>query len=68
MNLYKSIDIIGEGSFGSVYLVKDSKDRSFALKRIHVDPFEVDQALKEIDIMQKFVHQNLVKIYEYHFD
>ena len=54
---------IGEGSFGSVYRVKDGKDRSFALKKINVNPFEVDQALKEIDIMQKFVHPNLVKIY-----
>jgi serine/threonine protein kinase len=46
MQHYKTIDIIGEGSFGSVYLVKDTKDRSYALKKIHVDPFEVDQALK----------------------
>jgi len=68
MNQYKTVEIIGEGSFGSVYLVKDTKDRSFALKRIHVNPFEVDQALKEIDIMQKFVHPNLVRIYESHFD
>jgi NIMA (never in mitosis gene a)-related kinase len=68
MKQYKSIDIIGEGSFGSVYLVKDLKGKSFALKRIHVNPFEVDQALKEIDIMKKFVHPNLVKIYESHFD
>jgi len=35
MQHYKSIDIIGEGSFGSVYLIKDSKDRSYALKKIH---------------------------------
>jgi serine/threonine protein kinase len=63
MQHYKSIDIIGEGSFGSVYLIKDSKDRSYALKKIHVDPFEVDQALKEIEVMKKFVHPNLVKIY-----
>ena len=68
MQSYKSVDIVGQGSFGSVYLVKDSKDRNFALKRIHVDPFEVDQALKEIDVMKKFVHPNLVKIYQYHFD
>jgi serine/threonine protein kinase len=38
---YKMIDLIGEGSFGSVYLVKDAKDRSYALKKIHVDPFEI---------------------------
>lgn len=68
MQQYKSVDIIGEGSFGSVYLIRDSKDRAYALKKIHVDPFEVDQALKEIDVMKKFVHPNLVKIYDSHFD
>ena len=68
MQSYKTVDIIGEGSFGSVYLVKDNKDRSYALKKIHVDPFEVDQALKEIEVMKKFVHANLVKIYDSHFD
>jgi len=46
MQIYTSLDIIGEGSFGSVYLVKDNKDRLYALKKIHVDPFEVEQALK----------------------
>ena len=49
-------------------MIKDSKDRCFALKKIHVDPFEVEQALKEIDVMKKFVHENLVKIYDSHFD
>jgi serine/threonine protein kinase len=65
---YKSVDIIGEGSFGSVYLIRDSKERPFALKKIHVDPFEVETALKEIDVMKKFVHPNLVKIYDSRFD
>jgi serine/threonine protein kinase len=68
MQHYKSIETIGEGSFGSVYLVKDSKERSFALKRIHVNPFEGDQALKEIEVMKKFVHPNLIRIYDSHFD
>jgi serine/threonine protein kinase len=68
MQQYKSVEIIGEGSFGSVYLAKDSKNRSFALKRIRVDPFEVEQALKEIEVMKKFVHPNLVKIYDSSFD
>lgn len=38
---HKFIDIIGEGSFGSVYLIKDNKDHLFALKKILVDPSEV---------------------------
>ena len=51
-----------------MYLVRDSKERSFALKRIHVNPFEGDQALKEIEVMKKFVHPNLIKIYDSLFD
>ena len=33
-----------------------------------MDPFEVEQALKEIDIMKKFVHPNLVKIHDSSFN
>jgi serine/threonine protein kinase len=36
---YNIVTLIGEGSFGSVYLVKDGKNRSYALKKINVDPF-----------------------------
>lgn len=39
MQKYKTQRIIGEGSFGSVYLINDDKERLYALKRIHVDPF-----------------------------
>lgn len=68
MQHYKPLESIGEGSFGSVYLVKDSKERLFALKRVHVNPFDGDQALKEIEVMKKFVHPNLIKIYDSNFD
>jgi serine/threonine protein kinase len=37
--------MIGEGSFGCVFLVRDKKGESFALKKIKVDPFQVEQAL-----------------------
>ena len=33
-----------------------------------MNPFEGDQALKEIEVMKKFVHPNLIKIYDSHFD
>ena len=65
---YSCIDRIGEGSFGSVYLIKDEKDRSFALKKVRVDPFEVEQSLKEIEVMRKFVHPNLIKIHDSFYD
>ena len=33
-----------------------------------MNPFEGDQALKEIEVMKKFVHPNLIKIYDSYFD
>jgi serine/threonine protein kinase len=62
------VETIGEGSFGTVFLIRDNSGRRMALKKIHVDPFQVDEALKEIEIMKKFEHPNLVKIYNDHFD
>jgi serine/threonine protein kinase len=38
------------------------------LKKIHVNPFEIDQALMEIELMKKFTHPNLVKVYNYQLD
>ena len=67
MNDLQPISELGQGSFGRVYLVKDSKERHFALKKIRVTPFDVEQAQLEIDIMKKFIHPNLVKIYHYKF-
>ena len=62
------VDIIGQGSFGSVYLIKDKKERLFALKKVKVDPFDYEQSLREIEMMKQFVHPNLVKIYDSDFD
>lgn len=39
MQSYKTIDPIGEGSFGCVFLAKDEKDDLYALKKIHYNPF-----------------------------
>lgn len=33
-----------------------------------VNPFAIDQALLEIELMKKFSHPNLVKIYDYYLD
>ena len=68
MQSYKVIEPIGEGSFGSVYLAQDEGGQRYALKKIHIDPFEIDQALQEIELMKKFQHPNLVRIYNYHLD
>lgn len=65
MQHIKIIDLIGEGSFGSVYLAKDQTGKDYALKKIHFDPFEIEQVRREIDAMKKFQHPNLLKIHDY---
>ena len=39
---------MGEGSFGTVYLIADNKGNKYALKKVQVNPFKVEEALKEI--------------------
>lgn len=68
MKSYTVVKSIGEGSFGEVFLVSGEGGKLFALKKIHVGPFETEQALLEIELMKKFTHPNLVKVYDYHLD
>lgn len=42
MDQYNVIDIIGRGTFGTVYLVSDRRGNKLALKKIQIDPFNVD--------------------------
>ena len=44
MERYKVDEFIGEGSFGSVYLVRNEQGEKFAYKRIKVDPFQAEGA------------------------
>ena len=46
MEKYNIVEILGEGSFGTVFLIKDQKGKSYALKKIQVDPFQIEEALK----------------------
>lgn len=57
-------EILGEGSFGTVYLVT-IKGKKYALKRVQVNPFRIDEALKEIEVMENCKHPNLMHIYTY---
>ncbi len=68
MEKYKVDELIGEGSFGSVYLVRNEQGEKFAYKRIKIDPFQAEEAEREIDIMKRFTHPHLVQIYEHHFE
>lgn len=68
MNKFKVEELIGEGAFGSVYLVTNEEGHKFAYKRIKVDPFQAEEAEQEIDIMKRFTHPHLVQVYEHHFE
>lgn len=37
---YEIIEKIGEGQFGTVYLVQNSKKEKYALKTVKINPFE----------------------------
>ena len=41
---YTVVSHLGEGSFGSVYLVEDNKGKKYALKKIKVDPFNIEES------------------------
>lgn len=64
MEKYQIVEILGEGSFGTVFLIKDQKGKQYALKKIQVDPFQVEEAMKEIEVSSNFMHPNLIRIYE----
>ena len=65
---YDQIKSIGEGSFGKVYLIKRKSDDFICiLKKIEFqfnDQKEKDKALKEVEIMKKLNHPNLIKLHD----
>ena len=70
---YKVIEKIGSGSFGKVYKVKHLiTDQLRAMKMIKNDCIKYQddnhEFLKEIEILSKIDHPNIIKIYEYFQD
>lgn len=67
---YEKIEIIGEGSFGKVYLVKSKQfeSKKFAMKVIKLEFIEYIDSLKEINVLKTLDHINIIKIYEYFHD
>ena len=63
---YKSIELIGTGSFGKTYLVRNRRSgQRFASKQMSkLTREEADKALKEFDVMQRLRHQMLVEALE----
>ena len=70
---YKMICKLGEGGFGAVFKVVDNKSNSIrAMKMIKKESIEMQdddkKFLKEIEILMKLDHPNIVKVYEYYVD
>ena len=66
--VYNRIKLIGEGSFGEVYLVEDIKTKKqYVLKTIKLNGLNENQyndALKEALIIKNLDHPNIIKLYE----
>lgn len=72
-NLYQSICKLGKGSFGTVFKVSHkSTGQIRALKLIKKENIQLQddeqQFLKEIEILMKIDHMNIIKIYEFFED
>ncbi|KAG5684296.1 hypothetical protein PVAND_013531 [Polypedilum vanderplanki] len=62
---YKIVRTLGHGSFGKVFLVKDSTGREFALKNVSL--FEQTKyALNEFQVMKTLNHPQIIKLYDFY--
>ena len=60
---YKNIELIGSGSFADVYRAKNKKTNEYvAIKEIKKSNINVDDILKEIEIMKKLESENSVSL------
>lgn len=63
---FKIIKKIGEGGFGKIYLIKQRFTyKEYALKILKRKNIEVGFNFKEIDILQKIDHKNIIKLINY---
>ena len=60
---YKIITQLGQGSFGKIYLVQNSKNELFTMKKlVYSEELDVQTVLKEYKMCYKLKHPNVVKI------
>ena len=64
MGKYKVLKKLGQGSYGTVFLVQDSKDgRLFVMKKITVSGMtqsEIEDCKREIQILSMLKHPNII--------
>ena len=66
---YKKICKLGKGAFGKVYKAKEIiSDKIVAVKQISINNSEAnyESILKEIQVLSKIIHPNIVKYYKYY--
>jgi len=67
MDKFEVLDIIGQGTFGTVYKAKEiSTENIFALKimKNSFNSWNECERLREVNFLKKFEHENIVKLYE----
>ena len=66
--IYEKVKMLGEGSFGEVWLVRHKiLKKEFAMKIIDKTPYSnVNQIINEINILKTLDHPNILKVLEFH--
>ena len=60
---YKIITQLGQGSFGKIYLVKDSKGNIYSMKKILLsEELDVKNVIREYNMCFNLAHPNIIKI------
>ena len=64
---FQFIKIIGQGSFGKIYLVKEIKEnKEYAVKIIYCKGYyELLKYLEEFEFLYKISNDNIIKVYKY---
>lgn len=63
LNKYKVVEEIGQGSYGTVFLVVDEDGRRFALKSVSINPMEPERTKMEVETALALSHPNVVKVF-----
>ncbi|EFA80301.1 putative protein serine/threonine kinase [Heterostelium album PN500] len=68
--LYKDVDQVGKGGFGTVYFSRSTKEKkTVAIKKMpHITKRQIAQNFREASILSKCNHPNIVKLITCHVD